>query len=144
MDLFVTVFYGILDPRDGRFRYANGGHNPPLLWRRDEDEPVPLASTGGLLLGMMKDLHYAEGEVALAASDLLLLYTDGVTEAQNAAGEEFSEQRLIRAVAAAGDDDPEAIVAQVTARLREFTRDVPLADDLTCLVLRYAGPSRSG
>lgn len=140
MDLFVTVFYGILDPATGSFLYANGGHNPPLLWRRDQDEPTPLAGTGGLVLGMLEGIPYAERAVALGPGDLLLLYTDGLTEALNAQGEEFSEARLIRAVATAGDDDPEAIIARITAQLRAFTGDGPLADDLTCLALRYDGP----
>ena len=139
-DLFVTVFYGILDPADGSFLYANGGHNPPLLWRRDADEPAPLQPTGSLVLGMIKDVRFAERSVRLEPHDLVLLYTDGITEAQNADGEEFSEERLIHAVAATGDDDPEAIVAQINARLRAFTGAVPLADDVTCVVLRYAGP----
>ena len=138
MDLFVTVFYGILDPADGTFVYANGGHNPPLHWRRDRPEPALLEATGSLVLGMFEGVRYAERSLALDRGDLLLLYTDGVTEAMSPAGEEFSELRLIRAVASAGDD-PEAIVARITAALHEFTRGEPAADDVTCLVLRYDG-----
>ena len=140
MELFVTVFYGILDPRDGSFVYANGGHNPPLRWGRDADEPVPLATTPNLMLGMIENMPFREGSVVLEPHDVLVLYTDGVTEAQNRAGDEFTEERLIRAIASAGDDDPQAIIAHLVERLRQFAAGVPFADDLTCLVLRYAGP----
>lgn len=140
MDLFVTVFYGILDPADGTFLYANGGHNPPLHWRRDRSEPALLAGTGSLVLGMFAGVRYVERSVTLERGELLLLYTDGITEAMDSAGEEFSERRLIEAVASVDDDDPEAVLARITARLHEFTGNAPLADDLTCLALRYDGP----
>jgi serine phosphatase RsbU (regulator of sigma subunit) len=136
-DLFVTVFYGILDPRDGNFVYANGGHNPPLLVRRGANATTLLEGTGSLVLGVLEGIRYPERSVRLEPGDALLLYTDGVTEAQNATGEEFAEERLMRALHEVQGFDPEAMVAHVTAAVSAFTGGAPLGDDLTCLVLSY-------
>jgi sigma-B regulation protein RsbU (phosphoserine phosphatase) len=139
MDLFVTVFYAILNPRDGTFFYANGGHTPPLLVRNGASPPTPLDGTGSLPLGALEGIPYPERSVRLEPGDAVLLYTDGVTEAQNAAGEEFAEERLIRAAGETQGLDPGAVAAHVTEAVRAFTGGAALADDLTCLVLCYVG-----
>jgi sigma-B regulation protein RsbU (phosphoserine phosphatase) len=139
MDLFVTVFYGILNPRDGTFFYANGGHTSPLLVRDGAGAPVPLEGTGSFVLGGLEGIPYPERSVQLEPGDAVLLYTDGVTEAQNAAGEAFAEARLIRAAGETRGLDPGAMATHVTEAVRAFTGSAAPADDLTCLVLCYLG-----
>jgi sigma-B regulation protein RsbU (phosphoserine phosphatase) len=84
MDLFVTVFYAVLDPKTGVLRYASGGHNPQYL-RRTDSSVEALAGSGGVVLGVMPDAQFAAHSVQLRPGDRLLLYTDGVTEAFNGA-----------------------------------------------------------
>ncbi len=136
---FITFFWGIYDRRDGRVRYVNAGHNPPvhvsaagLIERLDE---------GGLLLGVLDGAPYAEGETALAPGDVLLLFTDGVTEAWSAedSDDEYGEPRLLDAVRAHRAEPAQAILDTIRADVRAFTAGGPLDDDLTLLVLRRTG-----
>jgi len=91
---YITFFYGLFDTASRRFVYANAGHNPPLLVRRDGR--TARLSEGGIVLGLFPDNHYEEGEVKLRAGDRLLCFTDGITEATNDAGELFGEERLLQ------------------------------------------------
>ena len=91
-DKFVTFFYAVFDTSPGTLRYANAGHLPPLLVR--PGEPIGRLSEGGCVLGIDKDTVYEEAEVVFAPGDRLILYTDGLTEAQDLAGEEFGDRRL--------------------------------------------------
>ena len=137
-DLFVTLFYGILDPATGHFSYANAGHNAPFLVRRDgEIEMLPL--TGGIAVGVMSDLTYDENSLALAAGDTLFLYTDGISEAMNAGGEMFDETRLQAALSTGNRSSVGAVIENVTLAVTEFVGDADQSDDITCLVLRYNG-----
>jgi sigma-B regulation protein RsbU (phosphoserine phosphatase) len=87
----------------------------------------------------MDDFEYGAAHVVMEPGDVLLLYTDGVTEAFNAAREEYSEERLMRAAAAAPDPTPQALLQHVLADVRSFTDGAPQSDDLTMLALRYRG-----
>ena len=137
-DLFVTLFYGILDPATGRFRYANAGHNAPLLIRSDGAvEMLPL--TGGVALGVMADLPYDEDDRTLDVGDTLFLYTDGISEAMNDEGEMFEEERL-KTVLLAGRANPVGdVIESVTLSVGEFVGDADQSDDITCVVVRYDG-----
>ncbi|MBN2587707.1 MAG: PP2C family protein-serine/threonine phosphatase [Candidatus Fermentibacteraceae bacterium] len=95
-ELFITFFMVLIDVREGRIRYVNAGHNPPMLVSSAGD--VTLLTEGGMLLGVSKDIEYVEGEVELARDDIVLMYTDGVCEAMNCFEEEFGERRLARLV----------------------------------------------
>ena len=92
---FVTLFYSDFDPRTRRLRYANAAHNPPLLWRA-EQRSVSRLDAPGLLIGLQFDANYGCGSIILQPGDVLLYYTDGVTEAPGMAGDRFDEARLIR------------------------------------------------
>lgn len=141
--MFVTVFYGVLCPRTGRMVYANGGHNPP--YRVSADGTVAaLPGTEGMLLAMFPGQSFATAELALAPGDCLYLFTDGVTEAQDATGALFGERRLTDALAAAAERTPQALLDQVLDRVGRFVADAPQADDITCLALRWHGPSSLG
>ena len=142
-DLFVTLFYGILDPRTGEFVYANAGHNPPFIVHRP-GTVAPLPMTGGMAVGVMPGLPYNEDSVTLAPGDTMFLYTDGITEAMNADHEEFTEARL-EAVLAEGHDQPvDSVLENVTTAVVDFVGGAEQSDDITCVVLRYDGDAAGG
>ena len=91
---FVTLFYSDYDPRTKKLRYSNAAHNPPLLWKHSEQRIIKLDEKG-FVIGLEKDADYHCGEVQLNNSDVILYYTDGVTEASNSSGDRFEEENLI-------------------------------------------------
>ncbi len=133
--IFVTLFYGVLDLRDGSFRYCNGGHNPPRLVRSDS-RVEELPPTENLVLGVAPGHEYHNGEVRLAPGDTLFLYTDGITEAQNASEEEFGEERLDEKLTSLGKATAHAAVTAVVDAVHAFVGDAPQSDDITCLAMR--------
>ena len=139
-DLFVTLFYGILDPATGEFVYANAGHNPPFVVNRG-GEVLALPMTGGMAVGVMPGLPYNEDATTMAPGDTMFLYTDGITEAMNVDEEEFTEARL-EAVLADGHALPvDAVLTNVTSAVVDFVAGAEQSDDITCIVLRYDGES---
>jgi sigma-B regulation protein RsbU (phosphoserine phosphatase) len=137
--LFVTVFYGVLDLRTGEFVYANGGHNPPRLVHKQNGSVSWLPMTGGLVLGALEGMRYAEHRIGLAPGDTLFLYTDGISEAQDPMGEVYTEERLDLSLSDIGLVPVETLTGRITDNVRSFTGDAPLHDDVTCLVLRWLG-----
>jgi HD-like signal output (HDOD) protein len=151
---FVTVFLAILDPACGRLRYANAGHNPPLLRRADGTREW--LCPGGTPVGMMPDMDYPICEVDLAAGDLVVAYTDGVTEVSDGAGEMFDEAGLERIVHQVADTSPNAVITSVLNAVRAHLlshrdgggegspfgavlgslTEIDAGDDLTLVVLR--------
>ena len=91
---FVTLFYSDYDPRTKKLRFANAAHNPPLLWSNSKKKIIKL-DTEGYIIGLQKDAKYQCGEIQLESSDLILYYTDGITETSNSSGERFGEKNLI-------------------------------------------------
>ena len=137
-DLFVTLFYGILDPATGTLTYANAGHNAPFLIRNDDAiETVPM--TGGVAVGVLPDLDYDEKAVTLGVGDTLFLYTDGISEAMNTLGETFDERRIEDALSIGPGAPVDTVIGNVTLAVGEFVGDAEQSDDITCLVLRYNG-----
>ena len=142
-DLFVTVFYGVLDERTGRFVYANGGHNPPILV--DRDGANPLEMTGGVALGMFDGLDYADAHVDMEPGARLVLFSDGVTEAFNDSDEAFGDERLLDTARALPEEQgPEQDVNDIVNAVDEFAGEAPQFDDITCVVLVYKGESSQG
>jgi serine phosphatase RsbU (regulator of sigma subunit) len=143
--MFVTLFYGVLDPASGTLRYANAGHNPPLHLPRG-GEPRLLRNTG-IPLGVMHGAAWTTESATIGPNELLVLYTDGVSEAQNARGELFDMARLLEAARAAPANDAQAVQGEILAAVDRFTGDAPQGDDITLLVvarLRGAGLSPGG
>lgn len=140
--MFVSAFVACLDSSTGLLCYANAGHNPPLL-RRGRAGVQRLAERHGPVLGALESVTYTESVTRLAPDDLLLLYTDGVTEALDLAQELFSESRLTNALMAASHLPVEAVTEKVVCAVQEFARDVEQADDITVLTLRYLGSRTS-
>jgi len=137
-DLFVTLFYGVLDPATGQFSYANAGHNPPLLIPADAAvEALPL--TGGVAIGVLPELSYDEHALSLSAGDTLFFYTDGISEAMDVQQREFTEQRLIATLAQCQRLPVDNILPTVTGAVDAFVGDAPQSDDITCVVLRFNG-----
>ncbi|MBV8308284.1 MAG: SpoIIE family protein phosphatase, partial [Gammaproteobacteria bacterium] len=119
LDLFVTVFYCVLDPQTGRLRYANGGHNPPYV-RRAAGGVETLSGAGGLVLGAMVGAKFPTHSVQLLAGDRLVLYTDGVTEAFNPAEQLYGAQRLVDEVHVHGGGTPAALVERICQSVTDF------------------------
>jgi sigma-B regulation protein RsbU (phosphoserine phosphatase) len=138
LDMFVTVFYAVIDGRNGTVVYANGGHNRPYVVGQDGvPRAVPL--TDGIALGVMSGLSYASATLALQAGETLFLYTDGVSEAMNPENEEFGEPRLEAALAQSASLPVEDMLGAVTTSVHDFAGSAPQSDDITCLVVRYLG-----
>ncbi len=132
--MFVTLLYGIYDPANGDFTYANAGHNSPVLVRPDKScEMLPL--TDGVAIGVMPDLEYQQKSVRLAPGDMLNFYTDGVTEAMNENLETFGEERFFDILKNVSDQSPEDVTRAIFAGIRAFAGDAPQSDDITCMTL---------
>ncbi|NDJ55086.1 MAG: SpoIIE family protein phosphatase [Chloroflexi bacterium] len=134
-DLFVTAFYAVLDLKTGRLTYANGGHNPPLLLRPRTGERFWLARTG-LPLGLFDDRPWSQQDLRLEEGDVLILYTDGVTEAQNAHMEQFGEDRLTQAARELQHSSAQQICSGILSAVQELTQDELPFDDITLVVVR--------
>jgi phosphoserine phosphatase RsbU/P len=134
MDLFVTVFYCVLDPASGLLRYANGGHNPPYL-RHADGSVEALDGAGALVLGVMPQVAFPDHSVTLRPGDRVVLYTDGVTEACNSSDEAYGPDRLVALIAADGGAAPAELVERICRSATTFTGTVPQADDMTVAVL---------
>jgi sigma-B regulation protein RsbU (phosphoserine phosphatase) len=131
---FITFFFCVLDGAGGELAYANAGHNPPVLMRASG--VAEMVEGGGPVLGLLPMAPYREMRVRLDPGDVLALYSDGVTEADNTAGEEFGEQRLIEALRRNRAEPAETILQAVRAALAEFTAKAPQADDITLVIAR--------
>jgi sigma-B regulation protein RsbU (phosphoserine phosphatase) len=135
-NIFVTVFYGVLDTRSGSFEYSNAGHNSPYLISND-GSINQLSNVGGLLLGAMKDVEYQSNVIMLKPGESVVFYTDGVTEAFNKNEEEFNEKRLEEVLLNKNGFAPKDFVQQVFEQVQNFTNGVEQSDDITCLALKY-------
>lgn len=131
--MFVTLFYGVLDLRNGALDYCNAGHNEPFILRQD-GRLEPLDQTG-IAVGMMEDVPYGGGQTVLAPGDALFLYTDGVTEAFDPDGVEYGVARLQRVLAARCGTGAEALVDAVVDDVEAFARGADQSDDITCVAL---------
>lgn len=134
-DMFVTAFYGILNVRNGLVLYCNAGHNLPLLLRNN-GEVSWIPKTGDLVLGAYPDILYHEQTLQLVPGDSILLYTDGVTEAQNTAHEFYGNARLIESCRHLQDTAPEAVIHAVSENLHVFTKGAEQSDDITMLAMK--------
>ena len=135
---FVTLFYSDFDPRTRRLRYANAAHNPPLLWRAERCS-IGRLDAAGLLIGLQPEADYGLGQVRLEPGDVLLYYTDGVTEAPGLSGDRFDEARLIRALESAcrSGQGSQGILDTLFERLDCFVgNDRQLEDDASMVVLK--------
>jgi serine phosphatase RsbU (regulator of sigma subunit) len=136
--MYVTVFYGVLDTRNGHVTYCNAGHNPPYVLRGD-GSVEPLAQIGGMVVGLFEDASFDAGHIVLAPGDSLFTYTDGVTEATDSAGEEYTTSRLGACLARCRGLGLDDLIRTVGAEVTAFAGEAPQGDDITMLALRYLG-----
>jgi serine phosphatase RsbU (regulator of sigma subunit) len=134
--MYVTVFYGVLDTRNGHVTYCNAGHNPPYVLRGD-GSVEPLAQIGGMVVGLFEDAFYEAGHIVLGPGDALFMYTDGVTEATDPAGEEYTTSRLAPCLARCRGMGLDDVIRTVGAEVATFAGEAPQGDDITMLALRY-------
>lgn len=134
-DRFITLFCGILDVNASRLTYVNAGHNPPFLFRA-KGLPIRLKK-GGMILGVFPaESPYKEGIVSLRPGDLLVCFTDGISEAMNLQGQEFTEKRLKTVVSRLKEEPVDAIVQGIGKAIQAHTIGAPQSDDITLLVIK--------
>jgi sigma-B regulation protein RsbU (phosphoserine phosphatase) len=134
---YATFFYGELDLASRTLTYVNAGHNPPMLFRRSTgDGEVLRLDAGGPVIGLMEECLYQQASVTLAAGDVLVAYTDGVSEAMNVADEEWGEDRLMAAVWPHSTETARALIDRLMIAADTFVAGAPQHDDMTLLVVR--------
>ena len=126
----------VLDPATGKVAFANAGHNPPIVVRTSGE--VEMLDGGGPVLGVLAIAPYSEQQAQLGPGDLLVVYSDGVTEAANMAEEEYGEERLIEVLKRRRTDSSDTIVSAVMESVNRFTSGAPQADDITLVVAKRA------
>ncbi len=134
---FLTAFYCIL-AEDGSLTYTNAGHNPPMVISK---KGIQRLETGGLVLGLFEGATFDEETIQLEKGDILLVYSDGVTEAVNVAGDEFGDDRLIDCFTRRRSQPLQEILEALMADVKEFAGEALPNDDITMLLMRYDGPS---
>jgi serine phosphatase RsbU (regulator of sigma subunit) len=132
---FITIFMAALS-EDGRLTYCNGGHNPPFLV---SGSSIRRLTAGGTICGLFDHASYEEETVVLQPGDVLVLFSDGISEALNAAGEEFGEERILRCIREAATRPVADLLETLVARVKEFASGTVQSDDMTAVVVRY-GP----
>ena len=135
---FVTLFYSDYDPRTKKLRFSNAAHNPPLLWKSSDQKIIKLDAEG-LVLGLQKDAEYRCGEIKLNANDLVLYYTDGVTDTSNSIGERFDEERLIKILTKLCKQSytSQEILNKIFKKLDDFTgQNRHLEDDASMVIFQ--------
>ena len=133
--MFVTVFYGIIDEEDRTLTYVNAGHNPPLVVHAQDRSIEELGATG-IALGAMEDVPFTSGSTRIGQGDVVVLYTDGVTEAVNEADEMFGEDRLKKLVSENAGKTSADILSAILDAITAFAHGQPQADDITLMILR--------
>ena len=137
-EMFVTVLYAVYDPETKQLTYSNGGHDSPLIIHADGNSTL-LPLTRGIALGVMPGLSYNQRTVTLQPGDTVILYTDGVTEAMNAEGEQYGLDHLREMFAGAPPGSSELANKAVFDAVHGFAQGTPQSDDITCLVMRRGG-----
>ena len=133
--MFVTVFYGICNIKTGEIDYTNAGHNAPYILHADGQVEM-LKSDVNLVLGIAEGIPYKSNHMRLEPGDSLVMYTDGVTEAENGSQELYGEERLEAALKTLRDQTSQQIVDAINKGVKDFAGDAPQSDDITQLVIR--------
>jgi len=131
---FVTLFYAELDPESGALSFLNAGHNPPLIIH--SAGTVEQLASGGLPLGIKRDADYREGRTQLLHGDVLVIYSDGVTEAMSPSGEEFGPTRLYEVVSRNIEASAAGIRDRIESSLTKFSQGTSAADDITLVIVK--------
>jgi sigma-B regulation protein RsbU (phosphoserine phosphatase) len=137
-ETFVTFFIGAFDATTKTLTFSNAGHQPPLVLHKNESqkESVEMLRPTGAAIGLVEEAEFAEKKIELHEEDLLVLYTDGVTEAVNLQNQEFGRERLIKMSQQVKNAPVRQVVREIRQGLVEFTEDKPLADDTTIVICK--------
>jgi sigma-B regulation protein RsbU (phosphoserine phosphatase) len=137
---FVTMIYGIVSP-DGQLTYCNAGHNPPLLIGR---AGVRRLEGGGIVLGVLEQAAYEDVSVALSPGDVIVVFSDGVSESVNPNGEQYEDHRIADCVRAHLESSPKVMLERLAEDVGAFSAGAAQPDDWTALILRYHGSAAEG
>jgi len=133
--MFVTLFYAILDSINMKLKYVNAGHNPPFLLREGTDNIISLEATG-IPLGVMESIDIKEREIELARGDILVLYTDGVTDAINEKEEGFGKEKLVEIIQNNRSLTAKDMIKKVQNEIVLFAGEQPQFDDITLMIMK--------
>lgn len=134
-DMFLTAFYAIWDPETGHLEYSSAGHNPALFYQSESEEVIELTSPG-IAAGIIRDVDLLKNSLHLEIGDVLVLYTDGITEAMRLDNTEWGREALKKALQDENRGSADNILSAILARVERFTSGAPQADDMTLLVLK--------
>jgi serine phosphatase RsbU (regulator of sigma subunit) len=135
-DMFVTAFYGVLDTMDGSMTFVNAGHNPPLVYHHASRTVTPLKDHG-IAMGILSSVELPQSFLQLECGDVIVMYTDGVTDALDTSGEEeFGATRLTEVVQEHAEKTAQGLTDEILGAVQEFTRGAPQFDDLTLMVVK--------
>jgi serine phosphatase RsbU (regulator of sigma subunit) len=134
-ELFITMFYLKYHAASRELSFANAGHNPPLIWRA-QSRSLEFLDAEGLILGVFPKVDFEEKRVRLHPGDLLLLYTDGIIEAENSEGSFFGESRLVALLEEHHDLSPQEIIDTLLSRVRLFIGTTAFNDDVSLVAIR--------
>ena len=142
---YATMFWSYYDPTGRRLHYINAGHCPPLLLRRNGNGvEVKRLEEGGTVVGLLPFARYRQSSEAIEPEDLLVVFSDGIAEANNSKEEEFGEERLLQVLRANYLSPVSELREKVLAAVREFAAGTPAADDLTLVIARFEGTPEAG
>lgn len=140
-NMFLTFFLGILDCKTGLLSYCNAGHNAPVLVKHQTSKVENLNVVANLPLGIEADFVYQSQTIQMEYNDLLFLYTDGLTEAENSNHEQFGEQRMLQCLSTMTDSRPRTIIDDMQTSVETFVDGAQQSDDITMLAVRYQTPA---
>ena len=132
---YATFFYGQYDAPTGLFRYVNAGHNPPMLFK--ESGALVRLDVGGPVVGLIPECSYQEGAVTLEAHDVLVAFTDGISEAMNIDMDDWGEDRLVAATQPSRSLAPRLLIDHIIQQADAFVAGAPQHDDMTVVVVRH-------
>lgn len=135
-NMFVTAFFGILEPKLGRLRYVNAGHPPGLLISSRGAKPVDQLKPTGMALGMIEKTYWRQKVIKFSPGDTMLLYTDGITEAENLAGDFYGENRLMRVLRSEAGHTSQRILEKILSDVHDFVAGAKQSDDIAITVIR--------
>jgi sigma-B regulation protein RsbU (phosphoserine phosphatase) len=139
--LFVTCFYAMLDIGSNVLAYANGGHNYPLLYRSATGE-IELLRAQGIVLGIIPQPYFEQQQVVLEPGDVVVFYTDGITEAMNTQRMLFGEERLKEVVCHHHQESPQQIIEAILAAVEAFATEASQSDDMTIMIVKREAPGQ--
>jgi phosphoserine phosphatase RsbU/P len=137
---YATFFYGQYDPAQGKFDFVNAGHNSPILLHRGDGGKVTRLEPGGTVVGLLENAEYQQGSVPISPDDVLVAYTDGISEAMNPEDEEWGEDRLLEALRGCHGKTAQEILKTIFDAATQFAGAAPQHDDMTLVVLRAFAP----